>query len=106
MKVIKTLTDTEFGIEEKEMLNPRKREAARGLIFNKDGNIAVLFKKEKNEYKLIGGGIDNGEEPINAFKREALEETGYKIDIEKELCICSSCNWKFWKNKLYRKRKR
>ena len=85
MKVIKTLTDTDFGIEEKEMLNPRKREAARGLIFNKDGNIAVLFKKEKNEYKLIGGGIDNGEEPINAFKREALEETGCKIEIEKEL---------------------
>lgn len=29
----------------------------------------------KNEYKLPGGGIDKGENPEEAFKRETLEET-------------------------------
>ena len=85
MKVIKTLTDKDFNLDVKEMINPRKREGARGLVFNKDGNIAILFKKNKNEYKLIGGGIDDGEEPEDAFVREVKEETGCSVKIDKYL---------------------
>ena len=31
---------------------------------------------------MPGGGIDEGENPYEAFKREALEETGCEIEIE------------------------
>ena len=33
-----------------------------------------------NEYKLPGGGMDEGEQPIETFKREILEEVGCEID--------------------------
>ena len=63
------------------MNNPRIRLGARGIVFNKDNNIAILNKQFKNEYKLVGGGIYKDEEPQEAFKREVLEEAGCNIDI-------------------------
>ena len=62
------------------MNNPRLRYGARGIIENENGEIAVFNKQVKNEYKLPGGGIDTGEDPISAFKREAIEETGCEIE--------------------------
>lgn len=79
MKCFKILTDEDFGLEIKEMDNPRTRTAARGIIINSDGKIAVLNKQNKNEYKLVGGGIDDEELPDQAFKREVLEEAGARI---------------------------
>ena len=79
MKCFKILTDEDFGLEIKEMDNPRTRTAARGIIINSDGKIAVLNKQNKNEYKLVGGGIDDDELPDQAFKREVLEEAGARI---------------------------
>ena len=85
MVIIKTLTDENFGLNTKQMINPRKREAARGLVFNNEGKIAILHKSKKNEYKLIGGGMDDGENSENTFKREVLEETGCVVEIDKLL---------------------
>ena len=73
------ITDKDFGLEEKTLTNPRKRQGARGIILNSDGKIAVFNKRAKNEFKLPGGGIDEGEDKIEAFKREAMEETGCEI---------------------------
>ena len=47
------------------------------------GNI----KWKKIQYKLVGGDIENNEEPILAFKCEVLEEAGCEIDIVKKLGI-------------------
>jgi len=85
MQTIKRITDEDFNISSIEMTNPRIRKAARGIVFNKDGNIAVLFKKEKNEYKLIGGGMEDSEIPEDSFRREVLEETGCIVCIDKLL---------------------
>lgn len=87
MKCIKTLTDKDFGLDELELANPRVRFGARGIVFNKDNKIAVLNKKNKNEYKLVGGGIENDEDPKLAFKREVLEEAGCNIEIKEEMGI-------------------
>ena len=80
MKCIKIITDSDINLKSQNFCNPRIRLGARGIVFNNDGNIAIINKKKKNEYKLVGGGIENNETPTTAFKREVLEETGATID--------------------------
>ena len=83
MECIKKLIDENIGLTSIEFNNPRIRYGARGIIIEKDGKIALFNKTMKNEYKLPGGGIDKGENPEEAFKREALEETGCEVEIIK-----------------------
>lgn len=85
MSCIKILKDEDLGLESVEFNNPRVRYGARGIIINDLGKIAIFNKSKKNEYKLPGGGIDENESPEEAFKREALEETGCEIEIMKDL---------------------
>lgn len=80
MNVIIEITDEMFGKKSIPFNNPKIRYGARGIIEREDGYIAVFNKKKKNEYKLPGGGIDEGEAPEIAFKREALEETGCEVE--------------------------
>ena len=87
MNCIKILTDKDFGLEMKKLVNPTIRYGARGIIFDDDGNIAVLNKKNKNAYKLVGGGLDNTEMPYQAFKREVLEESGAEITDIKQIGV-------------------
>ena len=81
MNCIRVLVDEDFGLKSILFNNPRTRMGARGIIKN-EGKIVLFNKANKNEYKLPGGGIDEGENPYEAFKREALEETGCEIEIE------------------------
>ena len=83
MECIKKLKDENIGLTSIEFNNPRIRYGARGIIIEKDGKIALFNKTMKNEYKLPGGGIDKGENPEEAFKREALEEAGCEVEIIK-----------------------
>lgn len=75
MRKFRLISDADFGLEIKEMDNPTVRYAARGIVINND-KIAVLHKKNKNEYKLIGGGVEKDELYDVAFKREVKEEAG------------------------------
>ena len=56
------------------------REAARCVIFDKDGNVALVHFSIQDFYKVPGGGIDEGEEVLDALKRECLEEAGVNIE--------------------------
>ncbi|MBQ8901762.1 MAG: NUDIX hydrolase [Bacilli bacterium] len=87
MEYIKVLTDEDFGLNNLELTNPRIRVGARGIIFNNENKIAILNKQKKNEYKLVGGGVESGETPEEAFEREVLEETGHKIKIDKKIGV-------------------
>ena len=53
--LIKKITDKDFDLKEKRMIDPKRRTAARGIIENKDGEIAIFYKSKMNEYKLPGG---------------------------------------------------
>lgn len=82
MICIKRITDEDFELDSIPFVNPRHRWGARGIVFNNENQIAILHKNMKNEYKLVGGGIDENEDPTIAFKRECLEEAGCKIEID------------------------
>ena len=77
------IIDSSVGYENKPLSteNMKLRTAARGIILNKDtGEIGIFYKKNMNQYKLPGGGIDEGENPEEAFVREVYEETGCTLE--------------------------
>lgn len=81
-KLIKKITDEDIGENVvKNNMEFKLRIASRGIILNQEGKIAILNKENKNEFKLPGGGVDDGENYEEAFIREALEETGCEIEI-------------------------
>lgn len=75
------IKDEDIGEKSKSVEQYRQRFGARGIVIRENGKIAVFNKSLKNEFKLPGGGIDEGEETAEAFKREVFEETGCKIEI-------------------------
>ena len=81
MNLIARITDKEIG---EQVVNYKKlstRIASRGIVVNENNEIAIFYKKNKNEYKLPGGGIEENETKENCFKREVLEETGCNVEI-------------------------
>lgn len=62
-----------------------ERRAARAVLRDVNGKVAIMHFKANGSYKLPGGGIDEGEEIIDALHREVREETGYTIDDVHEL---------------------
>lgn len=69
------------------------RNIALGLTIH-DNKILVEkgFDKTKEIffYRCIGGGIEKNEKPIEAIKREFLEELGFEIIVNKKLGIIDS----------------
>lgn len=67
-----------FGLKNRDgydKVNTRK--AVRGLIYQ--DKYFLLLQTNLGDYKLPGGGIEKGESPQEALKREVAEETGYKV---------------------------
>lgn len=61
------------------------RGASRAVLFDAEGNIALMHVSMQNYYKLPGGGIEEGESIPVAMERECMEETGCKAKAEKEI---------------------
>ncbi|MDD3242244.1 MAG: NUDIX hydrolase [Eubacteriales bacterium] len=56
------------------------RRAARGILRDAQGRVALLHMAGNGCDKLPGGGIEDGESPAQAFCREVREETGFACD--------------------------
>lgn len=54
------------------------RDSARSIIIS-DKKLAMIHSKKYDYYKFPGGGIENGETPIDAMIRETREETGLVV---------------------------
>ncbi|MDD4353867.1 MAG: NUDIX domain-containing protein [Candidatus Nanoarchaeia archaeon] len=75
------------------------REGA-GIIIENDKNEILMqlrdnnAKKFPNHWVLLGGGVEEGETPLDAIKRELMEEINLEIK-----------NFVFFKNFIYKKSK-
>jgi 8-oxo-dGTP pyrophosphatase MutT (NUDIX family) len=84
LKIIKEI-DAYPDVKSKEPKEWKLRSAARAVVFDGDGKIALLHVAGHNYYKLPGGGIEPGETVEQALERECLEEIGCKIMIGEEI---------------------
>ena len=51
------------------------------ILFNKDGDIAIIYRKKLNDYTFPKGHLEKGESIIECAIRETEEETLRSIKI-------------------------
>ena len=83
MKLLKTIDPDTMATNNRE--GWLERRAARAIVFDDAGCIALLHVSTKNYYKLPGGGIEDGESMESALRRECEEELGVNIEIMQEV---------------------
>jgi len=67
-----------------------------GVLFSSDFKKVYLIRKNKrNELSLPKGHIEEGETPIDAAKREIVEETGFKNFIILGSTPCNTIKYQF-----------
>lgn len=81
MKKLLTLTHADIGYPAVKVERYDTRHAARLVIFNAEGNMALLRVEKHGYFKLPGGGMEPGETWQQAAKREALEEVGCAVTL-------------------------
>ncbi|QIG38961.1 NUDIX hydrolase [Microbacterium sp. 4R-513] len=67
------------------------RVAAYAVVVDEGGHILLAHWNEgrRAAWTLPGGGLEPGEDPERAARREVKEETGYKVEIQELLGIHS-----------------
>ena len=74
MKILFTLDSKDYD----ESIEVICRPSARGIIV-RDGKVAMVHSAMYDYYKFPGGGIEDGEKPIEAMIREVKEESGLEV---------------------------
>lgn len=90
MNSLRTLRDADVFPHRKIPLEIqwKDRPSARVVVFNDEGEIALLGNNANEYLELPGGGVEGEETPAQCAIRECLEETGCEIEIVGELgCI-------------------
>jgi len=86
MELLKRITDKDITGADRICRNEPRR-VVRAVLLDENDQVAVLYIGKCNFYILPGGGIEDGEKPEQALRREALEETGCRCEIVRELGI-------------------
>ncbi len=82
MELLKEIRDKKFSDNDSEI---KLREASRIVAIDENGLIPLLFVSVQNYHKLPGGGVDDGEDRMDALAREIMEETGCKVKVAGEV---------------------
>jgi 8-oxo-dGTP diphosphatase len=77
-----TMNTPEFG-ERIAGQDYRPRPGAYAVIIDEPGPLALFHKKDR--YFLPGGGIERGETPEEALRREVREEIGWSVAIIRKI---------------------
>jgi 8-oxo-dGTP diphosphatase len=80
---------------ERAVVSPRQRVAAYAVVVREDRLLLTLLSGRTGapgRWTLPGGGIDPGEEPVDAVLREVHEETGQTVD-EVRLLEVMTAHW-------------
>lgn len=89
MKTICNLTDKNVLGIDSPLSQKTPRLTSRAVVNRDDGCFAVIYFEKFGFYSLPGGGIEEGEDPMEAVVREVLEETGCSAKELFELGIVS-----------------
>lgn len=54
--------------------------SVKGVVANDAGEY-LLGKNSRNEWELLGGRIESGEDPLDTLRREFNEEAGIEVDV-------------------------
>ena len=83
MNHLLTIHESDIYPEEKDS-NPEDfnlRHAARAIVLNTKGEVALLKVNTYGYHKLPGGGVESGEDMELALERELLEEIGCRAEV-------------------------
>lgn len=86
MNVLRTIrqSDVEPGYSG-AVSSYKERYAARAVLSDAAGRIALLHAAQRDYYKLPGGGVEEGEDMSLALARELLEEVGAVAEVTGEI---------------------
>ena len=66
----------------------KRRPGAYGIVLRGDAALLTISTElDSEDIQLPGGGIDPGENPIQALHREVMEETGWRIAVKRRLGV-------------------
>lgn len=88
MNFLKELTEKDLGLPVSK--RPGKyevRRAARAVVFDAEGNVALSHIAKGDYWKIPGGGIEEGESIEEGLRREVREEAGVDIEVVGEVGI-------------------
>jgi ADP-ribose pyrophosphatase YjhB (NUDIX family) len=91
MKLLKKITDKDFGGTNEALSAKLRRIKVRAVLLDENDNMALMYmpKFRYNDYNdlymIPGGGIEANEDLEKALEREMLEETGCRFNIIEEL---------------------
>ena len=69
------------------------RHAVRIITASDKGEIVIIYVKKGNYFKLPGGGVEKGEDHRIAGERDAKEETGCKVILDRD-CFAVTEEWR------------
>jgi 8-oxo-dGTP pyrophosphatase MutT (NUDIX family) len=75
-----------MGVNEDDLPQDKKSRGALAVIVNEEGKVLIVKRAPfegswmPGKHALVGGGIEEGEEPINAARRETMEEARLNLE--------------------------
>ncbi len=83
MKLLKIIYESDVveGAANQDSSKYYQRTAARAIVLDNKNRVALMYAHSNDYYKLPGGGVEAGEDTIQALKRELIEEIGCQVEI-------------------------